>query len=93
MVFANLTMISKDPNLFLQFMVAGHHGAGLSECAEILSGIEAKAAGVAERAGPASFVFGSMSLGGVFDDDQTAGTRDLAESDPCLPADRKGGRE
>ena len=48
MVFANLAMIPKDSNFFLQLVVPGNYGTRLAECAEILPGIEAKATCVAE---------------------------------------------
>ena len=78
-IFANLSVVPKDPYLLLQLMVAGHNCTRLSECAEILSGVEAEATGVAEQACPAPFVFGSMSLRRVFDHKQSAGTRNLQD--------------
>ena len=77
MVFANLAMIAKDSNFLLQLIVIGNHRPCLAKCAEILSGIKAKATCVAERAGPSPLVFGPMRLGRVFDDVEAARARNL----------------
>ena len=66
-IFLDLAVISQDANFLLQIGVIGNHRAGLSECAEILPRIEAKAAHVTERTRPSSLVFGSMCLGGILD--------------------------
>src|ERR1700736_5773570 len=69
-VFANLPVVAKDPNLLIQLSIPGHNGASLAECAEILAGVEAETGRVAKCADPSSFVLRTMRLGGVFNDKQ-----------------------
>ena len=64
-IFADLTVISKNADFFLQFKVVCHDRAGFAKRAQILTGIEAEASGVTKRADLSSLVIGSVSLGGI----------------------------
>src|SRR5207248_10075459 len=50
----------------------GEDRASLAVSSEVLAGVEAEAGQVTEAADPVPFVLGAVSLGGIFDDDQTA---------------------
>jgi hypothetical protein len=70
-IFANLAVIPKDPNLLLQLSVASHHRTGFAESAKILPRVEAETSCVGQGANLSALVLSSMSLAGIFDHKQT----------------------
>ena len=74
-------------------MFLGHHRAGLTKCAEILSWVEAEAGGIAECADLSPFVFCSMRLGGVLDDRQAVLTCEFENRVHVQRGDQKDGLE
>src|SRR5690242_2921069 len=74
-ILADLTMVPKRPDLFLQPGVISYHRTSLAECAKILSGVKAETSGLAKRADLSPLVFGPMSLAGILNDEQTVLTR------------------
>src|SRR5512139_2869134 len=66
-VFAALAMISQHPHGLRKLIVAGHHGAGIAESAQVLSRVEAEASGDAHAAGPSALVKCAMGLAGILD--------------------------
>src|SRR3984893_5256349 len=71
-IFADLAVIPKDPNLLLQLGVASHNRAGFAEGAKILPRVEAETSCVGKGAGLSALILSSMRLTGILDDEQTA---------------------
>ena len=70
-VFAFGTIIGQHSHLSGQFCVIGHHCAAIAQCPEVFSGIEAEGCGFAPCSRFAFSAGGSMSLGGIFEHDET----------------------
>src|SRR5271166_6340750 len=69
-IFADLAVIPKDPNLLLQLGVASHYRAGFAEGAKVLPRVEAETSCVGKRTNLSTLVLRSMSLAGILDDKQ-----------------------
>ena len=69
-IFLRLPVIPDHADLLRHLFVLGHDGAGLAEGAEVLAGVEAKAAGCAQGSCFFAFVRGAVGLAGVFDDNE-----------------------
>jgi hypothetical protein len=79
LMLADLAVVPKDPNFFLQRRITSHNRPGLTERSKILSGIEAKTARIAEASHSSPFVFGAVSLTSVLDNIQIVFTCDLKD--------------
>ena len=66
MVFLPLSVVSEHAHGGGKLRVVGDGGSSFAIGAEIFAGIEAETAGIADRAGETSFVFGGVGLAGVF---------------------------
>ena len=69
-VFGLLPPIAEQRNSSREFRVVGDHRPALAVCAEILAGIEAEAAEIADGSGAAALVLRAVSLRRVLDDDE-----------------------
>ncbi len=67
-IFFRLAVVPEHPDFLGEGVIVGHDGAGLAIGAQVLSRIEAEAAGDAQGAGLSAFVLGAVGLAGVFDD-------------------------
>jgi hypothetical protein len=64
-IFANLAVIPKDPDLVLQLGVESHNCASFAERAKILTRVEAETGRVGKRANSTALVLSPVSLAGV----------------------------
>src|SRR5882724_9920445 len=76
-VLANLPVISKDAQLFLQSWVVGHNRARFTKRAKVLARVKAKTSGITKCAGTSPPVFASVGLGRVLDDEEIMVPREL----------------
>src|SRR5271166_3898574 len=67
-IFTDLAMIPKDPNLLLQLGVASHNRAGFTKRSKILSGIKTETRRVAKCPDPSTVIFRAVRLARIFDD-------------------------
>ena len=70
-------MVPKDLDFLPLISIVGHDSASLAKGAEILSGIEAEATGVADCACFPAFVLCAVSLSGILDDKEAVCAREL----------------
>src|SRR5580704_3302702 len=70
-IFADLAVIPKDPNLLLQLGIASHNRAGFAEGAKILPRVEAETSCVGKGADLSTLILSSVRLAGILDDEQT----------------------
>ena len=66
---------AKHPHPGRNVVVVRHHRSGVPGGTEVLARIEARAGHPSQRAGEAAIARGALGLGGVFDNDRSAGCR------------------
>ena len=74
-----LAPISQHADFSGVFGTVGGHQTALAGGAEILGGVEAEAAEIADAAGAAAAIFGAVRLRDIFDDDQFVALRDIED--------------
>src|SRR5262245_6109252 len=58
-IFADLPVVSQDPDFLVQLRIVGYDSAGFTEGSEVFPRIKAETSGVTQRADPSPAVFGS----------------------------------
>ena len=66
-IFPNLSVVTQDPDLFVDLGVVRHNSPRFAKRAEIFAGIEAKTPNVADSADSDSFELGAMRLACILD--------------------------